>query len=178
MIYVDESGFYPLPFVARTYAPKGQTPVLRAPVTREHLSVIGGVTADGRLFTHIQEQAFTGETVVVFLRQLLRQIAGTLLVVWDGATIHRSQTVKDFLAVGATKRLQLERLPAYAPDLNPAEGVWNLLKRGNSRTGAAWTWTTCAGSCAWRSGGCNGAASRCAAVSRSVAMFRDACGGQ
>ena len=130
MIYVDESGFYPLPFVARTYAPKGQTPVLRAPVTREHLSVIGGVTTDGRLFTHIQEQAFTGETVVVFLRQLLRQIAGKLLVVWDGATIHRSQTVKDFLAAGATKRLQLERLPAYAPDLNPAEGVWNLLKRG------------------------------------------------
>ena len=53
-----------------------------------------------------------------------------LLVVWDGATIHRSQTVKDFLAAGATKRLQLERLPAYAPDLNPAEGVWNLRKRG------------------------------------------------
>ncbi len=118
-----------MPFVVRTYAPRGQTPVLRAPLIRDHLSVIGGVTADGRLFTHIQEQAFTGATVVAFLRQLLRQIAGKLLVVWDGASIHRCHEVKDFLAQGAAARLHLERLPAYAPELNPAEGVWNLLKR-------------------------------------------------
>ena len=118
-----------MPFVARTYAPCGQTPVLRAPLLRDHLSVIGGGTAEGHLFTHIQDAAFTGETVVAFLRQLLRQIPGKLLVVWDGATIHRCQEVKDFLATGAARRLQLERLPAYAPELNPAEGVWNLLKR-------------------------------------------------
>ena len=115
--------------MTRTYAPCGQTPVLRAPLTRDHLSVIGGVTADGRLFTHIQAAAFTGETVVAFLRQLLRQLPGKLLVVWDGASIHRGQAVKDFLAAGAAARLHLERLPAYAPELNPAEGVWNLLKR-------------------------------------------------
>ena len=115
--------------MTRTYAPCGQTPVLRAPLLRDHLSVIGGVTADGRLVTRVQDTAFTGETVVAFLRQLLRQIPGKLLVVWDGATIHRCQEVKDFLANGAARRLQLERLPAYAPELNPAEGVWNLLKR-------------------------------------------------
>jgi transposase len=115
--------------VARTYAPCGQTPVLRAPLTRDHLSVISGLTVEGRLFTHIQDEAFTGETVVAFLRQLLRQIPGKLLVVWDGATIHRGQAVKDFLAQGAAVRLQLERLPGYAPELNPDEGVWNLLKR-------------------------------------------------
>ncbi len=115
--------------MARTYAPCGHTPVLRAPLIRDHLSVIGGVTADGRLFTHIQDAAFTGETVVAFLRQLLRQIPGKVVVVWDGASIHRCQEVKDFLATGAARRLQLERLPAYAPELNPAEGVWNLLKR-------------------------------------------------
>ena len=104
--------------------------MLRPPGTRDHLSVIGGVTDDGRLFTHIQPDAFTGEGVVAFLRQLLRQIRGKLLVVWDGATIHRSQAVKDFLAQGAAARVHLERLPAYAPELNPAEGVWNMLKRG------------------------------------------------
>jgi len=130
IIYVDESGFFPLPFVSRTYAPCGQPPVLRVPATRDHLSVIGGVTAEGRLFTHIQNQAFTGETVVAFLRQLLRQIRGKLVVVWDGARIHHGQAVKHFLAQGAAARLHLERLPAYAPDLNPAEGIWNMLKRG------------------------------------------------
>jgi transposase len=119
--------------VARTYAPCGETPVLRAPLTRDHLSVISGVTAEGRLFTHIQEQAFSGATVVDFLRQLLRQIPGKLLVVWDGATIHRGRAVQEFLANGAAARLQLERLPGYAPELNPDEGVWNLLKRKELR---------------------------------------------
>jgi transposase len=118
-----------VPFLTRTWAPVGQTPVLRAPRTRDHLSVISGVTAAGRLFSHIQEAAFTGETVVAFLRQLLRQIRGKLTVVWDGASIHRGQAVKKFLAAGAATRLQLVRLPAYAPELNPDEGVWNQLKR-------------------------------------------------
>ena len=89
IVFVDEAGFYPLPSVARTYAPRGQTPVLRAPLTHDHLSVISGVTTEGRLFTHIKEKAFTGQTVVGFLQQLLRQIRGKVLVVWDGATIHR-----------------------------------------------------------------------------------------
>jgi transposase len=115
--------------VARTYAPCGQTPVLRAPLSHDHLSVISGVTATGRLFTHVQEQAFTGPTVVAFLRQLLRQIPGKLTVVWDGAPIHRCQAVKTCLAAGAATRLHLVQLPGYAPDLNPDEGVWNLLKR-------------------------------------------------
>ena len=128
-MFVDEAGFYPLPFVARTYAPRGRTPVLRAPLTRDHLSVISGITAAGQLFTRIRETAFNGSAIVDFLRQLLRQIPGKLLVVWDGAPIHRGQTVKDFLANGAAARLQLERLPGYAPELNPDEGVWNLLKR-------------------------------------------------
>lgn len=128
IVFVDEAGFYQLPFVTRTYAPVGQTPVLRAPLSRDHLAVISGVTAAGRLFPHIQDEPFCGEHVVNFLRQLLRQIPGKLMVIWDGATIHRCQAVKDFLAAGGAKRLHLERLPGYAPDLNPDEGVWNLLK--------------------------------------------------
>lgn len=115
--------------MARTYAPVGQTPVLRAPLSRDHLSVISALTPDGRLFAHIQDTAYRGPTIVAFLRQLLRQVPGKLLVVWDGAPIDRCRAVKDFLAAGAARRLHLERLPAYAPDLNPDEGVWNLLKR-------------------------------------------------
>ena len=129
IVFVDEAGFYLLPFVARTYAPRGQTPVLRVPLTRDHLSVISGVTLDGRLFAHVQEQAYRGTSVVAFLRQLLRQIRGKLLVIWDGATIHHCHEVKHYLAAGAAAWLQLERLPGYAPDLNPDEGVWNHLKR-------------------------------------------------
>ena len=115
--------------MARTYAPRGQTPVLRVPLTRDHLAAISAVTPDGRLFTRVQAEPFRGPAIVAFLRQLLRQIRGKLLVIWDGAPIHHCQSVKDFLAVGAATRLHLERLPGYAPDLNADEGVWNLLKR-------------------------------------------------
>jgi transposase len=50
-------------------------------------------------------------------------------VIWDGAPIHRAQVVKHFLAQGGAARIWLEQLPAYAPELNPDEGIWNLLKR-------------------------------------------------
>ena len=129
IVWVDESGFYLLPLAVRTWAPRGKTPVLRVKLTRDHLSVISGITLDGRLFLQMQEQAYTAETVVGFLRVLLRKIRGKILVIWDGSSIHKGQPIKDFLAAGAAKRLHLERLPGYAPDLNPDEGIWNLLKR-------------------------------------------------
>jgi transposase len=113
----------------RTYAPVGETPILRVPLTRDHLSAIGGITPEGRMFMQMQEHAYCAQDVVAFLRLLLRKIPGKLLVIWDGAPIHRAKVIKEFLANGAAKRLHLERLPGYAPELNPQEGVWNLLKR-------------------------------------------------
>jgi transposase len=129
IVFVDESGFYLLPMAVRTYAPVGQTPVLSVPLTRDHLSAIGGLTMDGRLVMHVQNTSYKGPDVVRFLQLLLRKIPGKLLVIWDGTNIHRSQAVKAFLAQGGAKRIHLERLPGYAPELNPQEGVWNLLKR-------------------------------------------------
>lgn len=118
-----------LPMAVRTYAPVGQTPILTVPLTRDHLSAMGALTMDGRLVMHLQDHSFKGPDVGRFLHLLLRKIPGKLLVIWDGASIHRSQAVKDFLAAGGAKRIHLERLPGYAPELNPQEGVWNLLKR-------------------------------------------------
>lgn len=72
VIFADEAGFSLLPFVARTHAPCGQTPMLRASLTHDHRSAISAIPPDGRLFTHIQDEAFRGPAVVAFLRQLLR----------------------------------------------------------------------------------------------------------
>ncbi len=113
----------------RTYAPRGQTPLLRVPLTRDHLSAIGALTADGRVLMQVQTEAFRGPRVVRFLRHLLRHIQGKLLVIWDGALVHRAQVVKTFLPDGGGQRLWLEQLPGYAPDLNPVEGIWHYLKR-------------------------------------------------
>jgi transposase len=129
IVWVDQSGFYLLPMAVRTWAPHGHTPRLRVPLTHDHLSAMGGLTPDGRLFLQTQDHAYRSPDVVRFLRVLLRKVRGKLLVIWDGAPIHRGQPLKDFLHAGAAKRLHLERLPGYAPELNPAEGLWNYLKR-------------------------------------------------
>ena len=128
IVFCDQSGFYLLPAVVRTYAPVGKTPILKEKLTRDHLSAMSGITLEGKLYMIEQDRAFKGEDAVRFLKHLMRQIAGKLLVVWDGSPIHRGRAVKDFLASGASSRLQLEQLPGYAPDLNPDEGIWKHLK--------------------------------------------------
>jgi transposase len=89
---------------------------------------MSGITLDGKLYMKEQERAFKGEDVVRFLKHLMRQIPGKLLIIWDGSPIHRGGAVKEFLAGGAASRVRLEQLPGYAPDLNPDEGVWKHLK--------------------------------------------------
>ena len=129
MVFADQSGFYLLPLVMRTYAPTGQTPVIKEYLTHDHLSAMSGITPEGKLYMTVQESCYKGPDVVSFLRHLLRHILGKLLVLWDRAPIHRSKVVKKFLAQEAAKRIHLEQLPAYAPELNPDEGIWNYLKR-------------------------------------------------
>lgn len=111
----------------RTYAPRGQTPVLRYRYW-EHLSAISAITLEGKLYTMTREEAFDGSAIVRFLEHLLQHISGKLLVVWDRLPAHRSQVVKDFLSQGASQRLHLAQFPSYAPELNPDEGVWHYLK--------------------------------------------------
>ena len=126
---MDESGFYPLPAVVRTYAPRGQTPTLQEWCTRDHLSVIAAVSAQGQLHCQVRERAFDAVAVREFLRHLLRMVSGPVLVIWDGAPIHRSKIIKAFLQAETNGRLELEPLPGYAPDLNPLDcGVWHWLK--------------------------------------------------
>ena len=127
-MFADQSGFYLLPGVVRTYAPVGQTPILHEHLSRDHLSAMSAITLEGKLYMTEQERAFKGDDVVRFLKHLLRQIPGKLLLIWDGSPIHRGRAVKDFLASGASWRLKLQQLPGYAPDLNPDEGVWKHLK--------------------------------------------------
>jgi transposase len=129
IVWVDESAFYLLPHAVRTWTPRGRTPSLRVRLSKDHLSAISGVTLDGRLFLQVRDHSYDSQAVVGFLRVLLRKITGKILLIWDGSPIHRGQAVKDFLRRGAVKRLHLEQLPGYAPDLNADEGVWNYLKR-------------------------------------------------
>ncbi len=128
LVFVDESGFYLLPARVRTYAPQGQTPLLRVFQTRDHLSVMSGITLEGHLFTLTRYQAMAGTDSVHFLKHLRAQLDRNLLVIWDSSPIHRALEVKAYLTDGAAKHIHLERLPSYAPELNPDEGTWKHLK--------------------------------------------------
>ena len=107
---------------------------MRVPLSNDHLSAVSAVTPAGRLLLRVQERALRGPDVVRFLEHLLRHLPGKLLVLWDGAPIHRGQAVKDFLAAGGAQRVRLEQLPGDAPELNGDEGVCNQLKRVELRT--------------------------------------------
>lgn len=120
---------YLLPLLAHTWAPCGQTPLLIEQAGRAHLSLIAAIAPNGRIYVAGQDQPFTSEDIVWFLNKLCgRYRKRNLLVIWDGAAIHRSEAVKNLLRDKAG-RIHLERLPAYSPELNPVELVWSHLKR-------------------------------------------------
>lgn len=129
LLYIDESACYLLPLLAHTWAPCGQTPVVVEQAGRAHLSLIAAMAPNGRLYIAGQDQAFTSEDIVWFLNKLCgRYRKRDLIVIWDGASIHRSETVKTLLR-NKPGRIHLERLPAYSPELNPVELIWSQLKR-------------------------------------------------
>jgi hypothetical protein len=122
-----------LPTVHRTWSPKGQTPVLRHR-TRSHkkVSVIGALSISPirrrvRLFLAWYVNAnVRQDEVIQFLRGLLRHPSSNVIVIWDRLNAHRSHQTSSF--VESQKRLTIEFLPPYAPELNPIEGVWGYLK--------------------------------------------------
>jgi len=130
---VDESGFYLLPGVVRTYSVRGNTPLLRVFETYQHLSAIAGISPKGDLYTMVRSRSINGIKCVAFLKHLLHFVSDRLVVIWDGSPIHRSDDVKLFLQTRRARKLELVRLPGYAPDMNPAEGLWQHLKHVEMR---------------------------------------------
>ena len=123
---MDESGFSLVPPLRHTWGRKGQTPVIRHRFSWPKLSAISGVTLDQRLFLRLVRGVIDSEQVIEFLRVLLRHVRGPMIVIWDNIATHRSRRVREWLA--EHPRILVEPLPAYAPELNGDEGVWQYLK--------------------------------------------------
>ena len=82
------------------------------------------------LMVRFHSKNITGVEVIAFVRLLLRHLHGAVVLLWDGAPIHRRTIVRDYLHT--CKRLHVYRFPGYAPELNPAELVWSQAKRSLS----------------------------------------------
>lgn len=91
---------------------------------------MAAVTMTGQFYTRVRPHSLDSVDSVAFLRHLRALLPGDkLLIIWDGSPIHRFKAMREFLTTAAASDFVFERLPAYAPDLNPLDaGVWHLLK--------------------------------------------------
>jgi len=144
LVFLDESGFQLTPCLRRTWAPEGQTPDLFSWDRRDRISAISCLTVSPktqRLNLYFEllpdNKAAHGEHIVAFLRQLKAQLGRGFTVLWDGSKIHsKSALVRGYLE--KHPEIVAETLPAYAPELNPDEGVWGWTKYGRLSNLAAY----------------------------------------
>ncbi len=134
LVFEDESGLSHQPVVRRTWAPRGQPPVLtHTGANWKRLSVAAAVAFrwDGRrtrFYFHTRPGTYTDATLIPFLRALQRHFHGQpIILLWDGLPAHKSRRMQAYLA-RHRPQLRVERLPAYAPDLNPVELIWGNVK--------------------------------------------------
>ncbi len=127
IVFVDESGLSERPHRVRTWAPRGQTPVLQYSFNWQCLSAIAGITI-WNFYFRLFPGSIKGPQVIEFLKHLQQHIGGRLTVIWDGLPAHRSRLVKEYVAQ-QHGCIHLERLPAYAPELNPVEYIWGYCKQ-------------------------------------------------
>ena len=118
--------------MARTWAPKGSTPIVRYVYKQDRISAISALAVSPKrrrlaLYLHLRTRNLTGLDVRAFLTHLLRHLRGPIVLLWDRGTIHRRREVTQWIT--AHPRLRVEPFPAYAPELNPAEYVWNQADR-------------------------------------------------
>ena len=132
IVFADESGFLLMPHVVKTWAPRGQTPVHRHGYRRDKISAISGVSVSPKrqslgLFYQLYFHNIGQEEVCVFLRDLLRHLRGPVIAILDNSSTHHGELLERLQR--RHSRLHVEYFPAYAPELNPEEGVWSLAKR-------------------------------------------------
>jgi len=115
--------------VRATWAPVAHTPVVEECFNWKKLSVIAAITNRAGLLFEIVAGAFCAARVLCFLVDLLRELPGPLILLWDNVSIHRAREVRDFLARPDVRaRLEVVWLPPYAPELNATEWVFSAVK--------------------------------------------------
>jgi transposase len=125
--FADEAGIRSDFHAGTTWAPYGQTPVVKTTGRRFGLNLLSAVSPRGDFRFMVHEGSVTAQVFREFLRRLMQGAKQPILLVVDGHPIHKAKLVREF--VGQQEgRLQLVFLPPYAPQLNPDEQVWGYIK--------------------------------------------------
>jgi len=127
ILFSDETGVHEDHPVGRSWARRGETPVVRTKGSRRRINVISAISPRGRLWFRCFKGTLTAGLFVVFLKALLSDVRGSIELVLDRHPAHTAASTKRFLAAHSD-RITVHWLPAYAPDLNPSEHIWSWLK--------------------------------------------------
>lgn len=129
--YHDESTLQLCANIVKTYAPKGETPVLTLQDTKgyQYVCLASSISENGKMFFDIRENSFKGGGIITYLIKLLESTTRKILLIWDNASWHKSEETKKFLNSELGKRLWVAHTPPYSPEFNPDELVWANLKR-------------------------------------------------
>ena len=128
IFFWDESGFRADAVHGKTWAAKGQTPVVERPGQRQSVSAASAVNSKGAFWFETYQGALTGELFVQLLKNMMAERQRPVHLVIDGLPAHKKAIVKEYVA-STEGRLTLHFLPGYSPDLNPDELVWSHAKR-------------------------------------------------
>ena len=126
IFFLDEAGFQSDPPLGRTYGLKGKTPVVQTSGQRQSINVISAVNARGAFWAATYEGKLNAESFVLFLQNFMKGRQKIFLII-DGHPAHTAKAAQRYVA-SLGGRLELHRLPTYAPDLNPDEFVWSHMK--------------------------------------------------
>jgi len=127
LFFEDESGVRSDFHAGTTWAPRGQTPIVRVTGQRFSLNMISAISAKGELRFMVVKGGVGAKVFLTFLKRLLQGHRRRVYLIVDGHPAHRAKIVKNFVA-STDGRLKLFFLPPYSPELNPDELVWNDVK--------------------------------------------------
>lgn len=121
-----------IPPIARTWAPKGKTPHCYYLYQQYRISAVSALAVSPKrkrvaLYIQFRKRNLNGLDIHRFLKDLFKHLRGPVFLLWDRGMIHRRKEVTQFLV--SHPRIHMEYFPAYAPELNPAEYVWNRADR-------------------------------------------------
>lgn len=123
----DESGVRSDYHAGTTWGAKGTTPVVLKTGQRFKFNLLSVINNWGEMRFMLTEQRVNNELYIEFLQRLLQGVTKPIFLILDGHPVHRSKAVKAF-AASTEGKLRLFFLPAYSPELNPDEQVWNEVK--------------------------------------------------
>lgn len=110
-----------------TWAPKGETPIVRTTGARFKINMLSAVSAKGELRFMLSEKGLTADLFIEFLKRLIDKVEYPVFLILDGHPVHRSVRVRKFVE-STEGKLELYYLPGYSPELNPDETVWSYVK--------------------------------------------------